>query len=151
MTVPSPILAFVGEPDDELHRVVLEGIRTFNQTVLLSSQPAGQDLAIAIRDPECQAPVGGLLGRTAGGWRAIELVFVPETLRGSGLATRLIAMAEDEARRRGCHAAWLDTLNPKALGLYQRLGYEVFGELKDYPVGSSRFFLQKKLGPAPSA
>jgi hypothetical protein len=49
--------------------------------------------------------------------------------------------------RRDCHSAWIDTLNPKALELYQRLGYEVFGELKDYPVGGSRFFLQKKLGP----
>ena len=43
--------------------------------------------------------------------------------------------------------AWIDTLNPEALRLYQRLGYEIFGELKDYPVGGSRFFLQKKLKP----
>ncbi len=72
---------------------------------------------------------------------------MPDALRGLGLATQLIAMAEEEARRRGCHAAWLDTLNPMALPLYQRLGYEVFGELKDYPVGNNRFFLQKKLSP----
>ena len=71
---------------------------------------------------------------------------MPETFRGMGLATRLVAMAEEEAKRRGCHSAWLDTLNPKALTLYQRLGYAIFGELKDYPAGSSRFFLQKKLG-----
>ena len=63
-----------------------------------------------------------------------------------GLATRLITMAEEEAKRRDCHSAWLDTMNPQALSLYRRLGYEVFGELKDYPVGFSRFFLQKKLG-----
>ncbi|MFC1457498.1 GNAT family N-acetyltransferase [Microvirga arabica] len=140
-----PTLAFV-EDDSALQKVVLEGVRGFNRT-LFANHPPGQDLAIEIRDPERNEPVGGLCGRTAGGWLAIELIFVPESFRGMGLATQLIAMAEEEAKRRDCHSAWLDTMNPQALTLYQRLGYEIFGELKDYPVGSSRFFLQKKLAP----
>jgi ribosomal protein S18 acetylase RimI-like enzyme len=119
-------------------------VRDFNKT-LFPDHPPGRDLAIAIRDPDNGESVGGLCGRTAGGWLAIELIFVPEAFRGMGLATKLIAMAEEEAKRRDCHSAWLDTMNPQALTLYRRLGYEVFGELKDYPVGSSRFFLQKKL------
>ena len=141
----APTLAFVDD-DSTLHEIILEGVRGFNKT-LFPDHPPGRDLAIAIRDPDSGEPVGGLCGRTAGEWLAINLLFVPDALRGMGLATQLIAMAEEEARRRGCHAAWLDTLNPRALPLYQRLGYEVFGELKDYPVGNNRFFLQKKLGP----
>jgi ribosomal protein S18 acetylase RimI-like enzyme len=141
-----PTIAFV-EDDSALHEVILEGVRGFNKT-LFPDHPPGRDLAIAIRDPDSNEPVGGLCGRTAGGWLAIELIFVPESFRGMGLATRLIAMAEEEAKRRDCHSAWLDTMNPQALTLYRRLGYEIFGELKDYPVGSNRFFLQKKLGPA---
>ncbi|MDF2975088.1 MAG: hypothetical protein K0R61_5538 [Microvirga sp.] len=140
----APILAFV-EDDAALRDVVLEGVRGFNRT-LFANHPPGQDLAIAIRIPDRDAPFGGLCGRTAGGWLAIELIFVPETFRGMGLATQLIAMAEEEAKRRNCHAAWLDTMNPQALALYRRLGYTVFGELEDYPPGFSRFFLQKKLG-----
>ncbi len=141
----APTLAFV-EDDSALHEIVLEGVRGFNKT-LFANHPPGRDLAIAIRDPDSHEPVGGLCGRTAGGWLAIELIFVPEAFRGMGLATRLITMAEEEAKQRGCHSAWLDTMNPQALTLDRRLGYEVFGELKDYPVGFSRFFLQKKLGP----
>jgi GNAT superfamily N-acetyltransferase len=140
-----PTLAFVDD-DSMVQKVAVDGIRGFNAT-LFPDHPSGQDLAIAIRDPETHEPVGGLCGRTSGGWLAINLLFVPDALRGMGLATQLIAMAEEEARRRGCHAAWLDTLNPMALPLYQRLGYEVFGELKDYPVGNNRFFLQKKFSP----
>ena len=141
---PTPTIEFV---DDEpaLHDVVLNGVRAFNAT-LFAGHPPGRDLSIAIRDPDSSVPVGGLLGRTAGGWLGIELLFVPEALRGMGLATKLVAMAEEEAARRGCHSAWIDTLNPKACDLYRRLGYEIFGELKDYPVGGSRVFLQKKLG-----
>jgi GNAT superfamily N-acetyltransferase len=139
----APILAFVDD-DFALNEIVLEGVRGFNRT-LFSNHPPGLNLAVAIRDPESGEPVGGLCGRTAGGWLAVELIFVPEAFRGMGLATRLIAMAEEEAKRRDCHSAWLDTMNPEALTLYRRLGYEIFGELKDYPVGFSRFFLQKKL------
>ncbi len=141
-----PEIALVHDGHAELHRIVLDGVRSFNRT-LFAQHPPGKDLAIAIRDPDSREPVGGLLGRMNGGWLGIELLFVPEAFRGMGIATRLIAMAEVEARKHECHAAWIDTLNPKALRLYQRLGYEVFGELKDYPVGGSRFFLQKKLGP----
>jgi GNAT superfamily N-acetyltransferase len=140
-----PTLAFV-EDDSALEKVAVEGIRGFN-AALFPDHPLGQDLAIAICDPKTHEPIGGLCGRTAGGWLAINLLFVPEALRGMGLAKQLIAMAEEEARRRGCHAAWLDTLNPMAPPLYQHLGYEVFGELKDYPVSNNRFFMQKKLGP----
>jgi GNAT superfamily N-acetyltransferase len=141
----APILVFVDD-DSVLHEIILKGVRGFNKT-LFPNHPPGQDLAIAIHDANSREPVGGLCGRTAGGWLAIELIFVPEALRGMGLATQLIAMAEEEAMRRDCHSAWLDTMNPQALTLYRRLGYDIFGELKDYPVGSSRFFLQKKLGP----
>jgi GNAT superfamily N-acetyltransferase len=141
----APAIAFVDDAS-ALHPIVQDGVRNFNRT-LFANHPPGEDLSIAIRAPDSDEPVGGICGRTNGGWLAIELLFVPEIFRGMGLATQLIAMAEEEACNRGCHAAWIDTLNPKALKLYQRLGYEIFGELKDYPVGGSRFFLQKKLGP----
>ncbi|HEY8382158.1 MAG TPA: GNAT family N-acetyltransferase [Microvirga sp.] len=136
-------LDFVPEASPDLRETILQGVRAFN-AMLFAEAPKGQDLAIAITD-ETGAAVGGLLGRTAGGWLAIELIFVPEPLRGQGLASRLVAMAEEKARTRGCHAAWLDTLNPDARRLYEQLGYAVFGELPDYPAGFTRAFLRKAL------
>jgi GNAT superfamily N-acetyltransferase len=142
-------ISLMAEPSPDLHRTILDGVRAFNKE-LFATWPPGQDLAIAIRDQD-QGVVGGLWGRTAGGWLAVDLIFVPEHLRGAGLATQLIGLAEAEARRRGCHSAWLDTLNAKALTLYERLGYVRFGELKDYPLGTDRVFLQKKLeAPSPA-
>ena len=52
--------------------------------------------------------------------------------------------AEQEALRRGCHHAWVDT-QFGARGFYERLGYRCFGELPDYPAGFTRTFLSKKL------
>jgi len=133
----------VAAPDPGIRSIILDGLRDFNRTVLAPGLQI-EDLAVAIRH-EAGAVIGGLWGRTGWEWLTIELIFVPESLRGQGIASRLIGLAEEEALRRGCHSAWLDTLNPGALTLYERLGYVRFGELKDFPVGGSRYFLQKRL------
>lgn len=137
-------LDLVAGPGPEIRTVILEGLRDFNRMVLAPGLQV-EDLAVAVRDDSDGAVIGGLWGRTGWEWLTIELIFVPESLRGQGIASRVIAMAEDEALRRGCHSAWLDTLNPDALSLYEGLGYVRFGELKDFPIGSSRYFLQKRL------
>jgi GNAT superfamily N-acetyltransferase len=142
MTVP--VVTLVPEPDHSLSQVILDNLRAFNRSRFPDSG-TDSNLAVVIREEEAGEPVGGLWARTSGGWLAIELIFVPEHHRGKGLARQLIRLAEEEAVKRGCRAAWLDTLNRDAAALYERLGYVRFGELNDYPPGNSRFFLQKKL------
>lgn len=143
-------IELVSEPNAAIREAILDGLRDYNRSVLNPGLRI-EDIAVAIRDPATGGALGGLWGRTGWGWLTIEYIFVPENLRGEGIATRLIAVAEDEARVRGCHAAWLDTLNPRALGLYERLGYVRFGALQNFPMGQSRTFLQKRLGPPSSA
>jgi GNAT superfamily N-acetyltransferase len=41
----------------------------------------------------------------APGWLFVELLFVPESLRGKGIGAELLARAENEAIARGCHSA----------------------------------------------
>ena len=53
--------------------------------------------------------------------------------------------AEAVAREQGCVGIWLDTFTFQAPGFYRKLGYALFGEIPDYPPGSSRFFLSKRL------
>jgi GNAT superfamily N-acetyltransferase len=143
-------LELLAKPHSIVRQIILNGLSDFNRNSLMPDLRI-EDIAVVIRDAGSKEILGGLWGRTGWEWLTIEYIFVPETLRGQGLATRLIGMAEDEAARRGCHSVWLDTLNPKALPLYERLGYERFGELKDFPKGGSRFFLQKKLETAAAA
>lgn len=100
-------------------------------------------LALLIKDPHTAEVLGGLWGRTSYGWLFVELLFVPESLRGSGLGASLMRRAEAEAVRRGCLGAWLDTFSFQARGLYERLGYAVFGTIEDHPPGHRRHFMQK--------
>ena len=58
--------------------------------------------------------------------------------------------AEAEAVRRGCASAYLDTFDFQARPFYERLGYQLFGQLDDFPPGGSRYFLRKRLDPDPS-
>jgi GNAT superfamily N-acetyltransferase len=95
---------------------------------------------------------GGLWGVTHHGWLYVQMLLVPEAARGTGLGTRLMRAAEAMAVQRGCHAAWVDT-QFGARGFYERLGYAVFGELRDFPPGFTRSFLHRRLvdGPAPAS
>ncbi len=106
-------------------------------------------LVLSIRNPDGEV-VGGLYGHTSFGWLFVELLFVPESLRGRGIGRNLMLRAESEAIARGCRGAWLDTFQFQARGFYERLGYSCFGRLDDYPAGHSRFFMRKPLGGASS-
>ena len=89
--------------------------------------------------------VGGAYGYVNWNWLFINLVWLDEALRGTGHGRRLILGLEAEARRRGCAHAHLDTFSFQARGFYEKLGYEVFSVLDDYPPGHQRFFMKKAL------
>jgi hypothetical protein len=55
--------------------------------------------------------------------------------------------AEDEAIRRDCCGAWLDTYSFQARGFHERIGYKMFGVIEDFPPGHARFFLKRSLSP----
>jgi GNAT superfamily N-acetyltransferase len=88
---------------------------------------------------------GGLFGKIAYQWLFVDLLWVAEEVRGLGQGSKLLAAAEEEARRHGCHNAWLDTFTFQARSFYEKNGYAVFGQLPDYPPGHTRYFLHKRL------
>ncbi len=87
--------------------------------------------------------VGGLHGDTVYGWLYIALFWIAEDLRGQGYGKCLMNRAEQEALKRGGNHAYLDTFSFQALNFYQAMGYELFGELNNFPEGKKRYFLQK--------
>jgi GNAT superfamily N-acetyltransferase len=107
--------------------------------------PSGNRPIIVLVKDGADAVIGGLWGHTAYGWLYVQLLVVPASLRGRGVGTEIMQLAEREAVARGCHAAWLDTFEFQAREFYIRNGYECFGELADFPKGFSRFFMRKTL------
>lgn len=111
-------------PQEE--ETILDRLRSYNTARFGHSER--RDLAIPLYEADGTL-AGGLVGYTGRGWLHVSMLYVPEPLRGRGLATRMLAMAEQEARRRGCDGAYLDTMNPAALRLYERQGYARIGRL----------------------
>ena len=131
--------------DAEGENAILEAIKAYN--VATFGESDRRELNIVIRNDEGR-PTGGLVGFTGRGWLYISMLFVPEEMRGQGLATRLMTMAEDEARSRGCIGCYIDTMSPQALRLYQNLGYRKIGELNHLAGGHVITWLEKRFTPA---
>ena len=89
--------------------------------------------------------VAGLTGSTYWGYLYVGRLWTEQRFRNKGLGSRLLADAEQEALRRGCHSAHLMTGDFNALPFYQKRGYTLFGELPDMPPGHTQYFLHKKL------
>jgi GNAT superfamily N-acetyltransferase len=103
------------------------------------------DLAIFIRD--AGTVVAGISGWTWGDCCELQSLWVDPSLRGSGLATRLIAAAEAEAADRGCRQTIHFTYDFQARTLYERNGYELVGLVEGFPSGTDALWFRKRLYP----
>ena len=128
--------------DETVRNAIVRALIAYNalQTGISDHRP----LIVVLRDEQGEV-VGGLWGRTGYSWLYVELLVVPESLRGKRIGSELLSRAETEARTRGCSNVWLDTFEFQARGFYERLGYRCFGELAEYPPGFSRYFMTKVL------
>jgi GNAT superfamily N-acetyltransferase len=136
-------MAVDDRPDERDVRFLEDRIYEFN--IATTGIDDGRLLAIILRDEE--GITAGLYGFTWGGVLEVKTLWVREDLRGRGTGTRLLAAAEEEAIRRGCVQAMLDTHSFQAPEMYRRLGYEVYGVVNGYPRGHSKYFLKKRLQP----
>ena len=130
-------------PEDGERTVVMDGLRAYNEERAGVSD--ARQLAILARDPDTGEVVGGLLGRSYLGLLTVERFFLPENLRRGGLGGRILAMAEEEGRRRGCTRAVLSTLHFQAPGFYLKQGWEVAARIECEPPGHTRFYMTKNL------
>ena len=80
----------------------------------------------------------------------LQSLWVEPSLRGRGLGTQLLAAAETEAAARGCSQTVHFTYAFQARPLYERNGYELVGQVEDFPSGTDVLWYRKRLNPANS-
>jgi GNAT superfamily N-acetyltransferase len=138
----APTVTLETERHPAAEAIVTGGLAAFNRETF--GRIDTRTLDILVRD-ESGSVVGGLLGRSSLGLFFLDLFYLPKELRGGGLGARIMAQAEDEARRRGCTAAFVYTVTFQAPGFYEKYGYRRFGEIACPPDGATRIFLTKPL------
>ncbi|WP_020180640.1 GNAT family N-acetyltransferase [Methylopila sp. M107] len=129
------------EPSQDDRAVIIRGLVAYNDATYGPSDI--RSLGVLLKDGD--ATVGGLWGRTSYGWLFVELLFVPEAMRGQGKGAELLAQAEEIARARGCANAWIDCFGEPNRAFYEGRGFAVFGSIPDHPEGVTRYFLRKSL------
>ena len=137
------VITIIEQPSAKDREAILGGLVEFNRSHAPPAEAEAMCVGLLGEDGEL---AGGLYGTIAYDWLAIELLFVPEALRGRSLGAQLLARAEEQARQRRCIGAWLDTFSFQARGFYEKHGYELAGTIPDHPLGGARYFLMKRWG-----
>jgi GNAT superfamily N-acetyltransferase len=131
----------VAEPG--MFRAIFDGLDGASRDAIGPADP--HLLVIPIRGAN-RAVIGGLWSVSLFRWLRLDMLFVPESMRGQGLGSALMALAETQARARDCLGIQVDTLSFQAVPFYEKMGFSEFGALDDCPPGHRRLFLQKRLG-----
>ena len=134
------------EPDAAVRTAILDALIEHN--VAQVGDGGYAQVAITVRDPSGTV-VGGLWGMILHRFLLVELLALG-VARGNGMGRRVMAMAEAEARRRGCIGIWLDTFTFQAPWFYPKLGFVEFGRISGYPPGHDRMFLVKRWDNTPA-
>jgi len=117
-------------------------IRAYNRA---NREPSKSELLnIYLEDKEGNL-VAGMVAETFGNWLEIEYLYVCDDLRGQGIGSKILEMAENESRNRGCKYSFVDTFNFQAPKFYKKHGYKEVFALKNYPYTGERYYYTKEL------
>jgi GNAT superfamily N-acetyltransferase len=134
-------LAATDAPEPGTLQRIYGALATVTETQL---GPANTRLLVIPIHDDAGTVAGGFWGTTQFEWLRVQCVVVPETLRGQGIGTLLMTLAEREARHRGCRGSAVDAFDCQAAGFYRKLGYQEFGVLADFPPGHEQVYFFKR-------
>ena len=103
-----------------------------------------REFGVVLRDSEGNA-VGGITCNLVWDWLMINVLWLPEDMRGQEFGHQLLERAEELARAKGCSFAMLNTFEFEARGFYESHGYTVRSQTADFPAGHTQYQLTKKL------
>ncbi len=138
-----PLIELTDQPNPPRFDALVASLTGHNEPF---AGPAGyRPLLLSLLHPDTEAFLGGLSGSTLYRWLLVDILFVPDALRGQGIGRTLMGRAEAEALARGSIAARLTTFSFQARAFYEGLGYRIYAELPGYPPGHSALAMSKAL------
>lgn len=131
-----------GEPTAENKQALVDGMLTYHAS---QGHPRKTDVYSIFLKDEDNKPVGGVIVSFLWNGMHIDSLWIDEAIRRRGWGRKLMEMVEDEAVKRGCNVAYTDTFTWQAPEFYEKLGYELYGQIDDFPEGNTLFYFGKKL------
>ncbi|WP_342167209.1 GNAT family N-acetyltransferase [Methylobacterium sp. SD21] len=130
------------EVDETTSKIIEHGLNRYNEA-RVGPDPS-KPIWIVCRDNK-ELIIGGIQGFIQWNWFYVAILWVDEDRRLSGVGTRLMAEAEDVARKNGCIRMRLATITFQAPDFYKKLGYLEVCHVPDIPPGHSLIWMTKML------
>ena len=126
--------------------IIIDGINNYNKGYVISDIPKRRTpFEFAIKNPDGEIIAGILAGMGCYGGLEINILWVKEGKRQSGIGTTLLLETEKRAKEAGAIISLLDTFDFQAKDFYLKNGYSIFGQVNNFPTGHTRYYLQKRL------
>lgn len=88
--------------------------------------------------------IGGAIGFIQYNWYFLDLLYIDEEYRGQNIGTSLIKQIEAFAKKENLTGVRMETWDFQAKDFYEKLGYTVYGKIKNCPPGTIDYFLKKE-------
>lgn len=143
----------------EIREVAAEALEAFSaetlavldRTARALGKPFDQEPLSLRAEDAAGGFLGGLVAYHVQGWLFVRFLAVAETARGTGIGSRLLARAEQQARARGLAGVYLDTFDFQAPAFYRQNGYREVGRLPAVGDRPLRFWFAKPFEAAAPA
>jgi len=136
------LVSIDGDLNDHEKKIMVDGMLAYHAS---KGHPRKTDtFSIVMRDSQNKF-YGCVICTVLWNGMEIQTLWVDESQRNKGWGSKLMQAAENEATKRGCTLAYTNTFTWQAHEFYKKLGYVLYGELKDFPMGNSLYYFQKKL------
>ena len=110
-----------------------------------STSPLNQTKNISLRIQNDGATTVGLISGTIEmGILRIDGFVIEKEVRGTGFGSKLISKLEELAIKENCKISLVDTVSFSAPKFYEKKGYTLLGEIKDYPFENESYYTYMK-------
>jgi GNAT superfamily N-acetyltransferase len=126
-------------------KIIVDSLNTYNLNKVSAVADIWTRLEFVIKDDN-GIEIGGILAGI-GYWNGLEIkiLWVEETHRKKGIGRLLLEHTENIAKQQGAYISMVDTFDFQAEEFYLKNGYQIIGEINDFPKGHRRIYFSKKL------
>ncbi|OGM59575.1 hypothetical protein A3A75_05885 [Candidatus Woesebacteria bacterium RIFCSPLOWO2_01_FULL_39_10] len=136
------MVASEGEPREEDFKVLSEGLLAHHAK---NGHPRkSEKYSIFLKSTNGKV-LGGVIVTFLWNGMEVNSLWVDDSISRQGWGRKLMTAVEEEAVKRGCTIAYINTFSYQAPGFYEKLGYKLYGKLEDFPEGSAKNHFSKRL------
>jgi GNAT superfamily N-acetyltransferase len=130
----------IGPPNAQDLEALVQGLREYNRSKIGDLH---REVIACFAKDDAGDVVGGIHGAIVWDWLRIDLLWVDDRYRGLGIGRILMEKAESYAQSIGVSRFRVETASFQSLGFYLKLGYQIYGELEDFPPSQTNYYLKK--------